>query len=371
MLDAGTSCDRAILVGVTLGLVYVGYLFLNTESQTKLKKHAAPEKGKNERESAKDAAKTDAGSQPAEESDAKAKRVYTPAKQWLQIYSKCYKITPGSEAKLSDPTKLATKMYVADIKQDAAIISVKGWGGGMKKEDFVAHLGVCPSGKDGGSPTPTAEFVEASAKQFQQIAENGLFESLAGLQKIFVQWEADEIWDESDGFSTFAVYLYGVASALQTKFGKRFCGFISQKLDNKKDKLTTQALLPLDKAEKIRSQKGVQALANFFNLPIYLEVHPSFGDPKIHGGDPDTAMVAGAADIAFMQKHTSFGFWGHAAHSQFSNVKAIIAYGGGGTLPAEELQGYSAKTTIVGMHVTRKAGKEKSTFAEKHMGGGR
>jgi hypothetical protein len=40
-------------------------------------------------------------------------------------------------------------------------------------------------------------------------------------------------------------------------------------------------------------------------------VHPSFGDASIHGGAANQAMVAGAADIAFVQKHTPFGFWGH------------------------------------------------------------
>jgi hypothetical protein len=312
-----------------------------------------------------------------EDPTARAKRTYEPAKQWLETHSMCFKISPGAKSKLEGGKLAETKVHVADVKRSAVIVSVKGWGGGMQKEDFVAHVGkypggeeMYPGGEDGGGATPTADFVEAVAEEFQRIGEDQIFESLTGTQQIFLQWEADELWDESDGFATFGVYIYGVARALQTNFGARFSGFVAQKLDNKKDKLTKRAVLPLDKAEKIRSQKGVQALADFFSLPVYLEVHPSFGDASIHGDAADQAMVAGAADIAFMQKHTSFGFWGHAAHCQFSDVKAIIAYGGGGTLPAEELQGYSSEAKVIGVQVTRKAGKDKSTFAAKHAGGG-
>jgi hypothetical protein len=399
----GTALDRSLLVGATLGVVYVGYLLYEASSVTQQPIVAASDRAEKSTAKQKPSSNTllqntgepaskhkpssAANVGPAEELTAETKHNRELAKEWLKTYATCYKISPGRATQLENKQMTTMKMYMADTKRHAAIISVKGWGGGMTKEDFMAHLGVYPGEEGQTSPTPKAEFIEAAAKEAAHLlGESGLFDMLAASQqKIFIQWEADEIWDASNGFSTFAVYIYGVARALQTsKFATRFGGFIAQKLDNKKDKVTKRAIVPLDKAEKIRSQKGVQALADFFSLPIYLEVHPSFGAAGIHveedgekavedgkkatedGEKAVTAMAAGAANIASIQKNTNFGFWGHAAHCQFRGVKTIIAYGGGGCLPAEELQGYSRDTKVIGVKVTRRAGKETSSFAEGH-----
>jgi hypothetical protein len=293
------------------------------------------------------------------------------AKRWLGNFSSCYKISPGQQAQLDDGELTATKLYVANIKDYAAIISVKGWGGGMERADYMAHLGVHPGS---GNQTPDQEFVEAAAEEFDLVGKAQVLNALAAEKsrgklpsRIFLQWEADDIWDETDGHASFAVYIYGVARVLQTRFGSRFGGFIAQKLDNKKDKTTKQAIVPLDKAEKLRSQKGMQALADVFNLPVYLEVHPSFGEASIHRNDADKAIGIGAVEVADVQRHSNFGFWGHAAHCQFSDVKAIVSYGGGNTVSAEEKQGYSLGTKVIGIGVTRKSGKEISEFATKHQ----
>jgi len=236
------------------------------------------------------------------------------------------------------PTSIDAAMGVVD---GCYMIQVKGWGGGMTEADW-GIVGVQPP--LGKTQLSSDEQKEAFALHISEGVSTYIADFVAkhgdhGADvPIVLQWDGDKV-----EFSRMTYGAYGIVRAINTLNRQGRCGPLKAMVVTK---LTTPEKAPLFAMKYI--QEGGGEVAEYAHADLVIVAYPM------------------ESAIAEQQRASNYGFFGANMNRLFPNDKLIIAFGGGGTLDAEEIEGYAANTKIEALRMTRKNGTERSVFADSH-----
>jgi len=240
------------------------------------------------------------------------------------------------------------------LRDDLFIIQTKGWGSNMTFKDFQdfthPNLGIKKLKVDKATgqshpvyhglvaPTPDMAYLRRFIDQVRVIVQPTIDEYMRQnpSKRVLMQWDGDKV--VVDGFfSTYAVFMYGVAAAVGPA---KLEGFLCTKLAD--DEASAQAYM------KTWDQFGGAALASAFETKAYVLAFPSTEYTKTR------------------QKQTGYGFFGACMNRLIPGAdKLILAFGGGDVLDQEENVGYTPETSIVPFDLTRNFGGGRSTFVSK------